>query len=122
MEKYHGKSKGYTLMEVLLVVLVLVLAFFPLLQMLMTGIIVSADAENKNTAVALAQKRLEELKFGTYDSVSNEALTSVTSYPAFFRQVNVTTPDANLKDVKVTISWGGGQKADRITIETFIAR
>lgn len=116
------KSKAFTLLEVFLVIIILVTVFFPLLQMLSRGLVVGDEVKGTNTAVIIAQKRMEELKNTAFASISGETKTTVASYPAYSRQVNVTTPQANLKDVLVIVYWkpGSGQEMS-ISIESFIS-
>ena len=117
------KGKGFTLLEVMLVIIMLLTVFFPLLQLMATGLSASEETKSTNTAVLLAQKRLEEIKSESYVNVTSEASASIASYPEYNRQTNVTsTPDASLKDVKITVSWGtGGPQSDIITLETYIS-
>jgi hypothetical protein len=71
----------------------------------------------------LAQKKIEEIRnVPSWASITGESLTALSpTYPAYSRQVNVTDL-GNLKDVRVTVLWGtGGQKADSISIETYLS-
>ncbi len=116
------KSKAFTLLEVLLVMIILIAVFFPLLQMLSRGLVASDEVKGTNTAVIVAQKKMEEIKNTAFASISSETKTTVSSYPAYSRQVNVTTPQTNLKDVQVIVYWrpGSGQEM-RVSIESFIS-
>jgi Tfp pilus assembly protein PilV len=116
-------ASGFTLLEVLLVIIMLMLVFIPLLQMLATGMSASEEVKSTNTAVMLAQKKLEEIRnISSWGSITAESLTALSpTYPAYSRQVSVTDL-GNLKDVRVMVYWGtGGQKADSISIETYIS-
>ncbi|MFC1560204.1 hypothetical protein ACFL4F_03775 [Candidatus Margulisiibacteriota bacterium] len=100
-----AKSKAFTLMEVLLVIIILVSVFFPLILMLSTFMIASGEATGTNTALKLSQGKLETLKHTAYGSIVNEAKAAVTGYPEFNREVVITEPGTNLKNVRIIVYW-----------------
>jgi len=82
----------------------------------------ATDAENVLLATHLAQRRLEELRNVSYASLLSEAKASVTSpsgYSRFSREVAVTTPDASLKQVVVTVSWNGPGGEALVSLQTY---
>jgi prepilin-type N-terminal cleavage/methylation domain-containing protein len=116
------KSKGFTLLEVMLVILILTAAFFPLLQQFSAALMASTELKGSNTAILLAQKKIEELKNSTYDSISSEALTTVESNSIYRRRVDVTTPSANLKNIRVIILWNVAEgTTSSVSIETYVS-
>ena len=67
-----------------------------------------ADGENVLIATQLAQRRLEELRNTAYASIASESEARVTSpsgFTRFCREVNVTTPYTNLRQITITVSW-----------------
>lgn len=118
----RAKPGGFTLLEVLLVMIILAAVFFPLLQMLSSGLVASNEVKNTNTAVKLAQQKMEEIKNLPFASIASEPWTVISSYPAYSRQVVVSTPQNNLKDIQVVISWATGEGGGAsVSIETFIS-
>jgi type II secretion system protein I len=116
------KSKGFTLLEVLLVLIILTAVLVPLLQVLSSGLLASDEVKNTNTAAILAQKKLEELRNTSFASISSEAKTTVESYSAYKRQVIVSTPQTNLIDVQVIVFWRPTTGVETsVSIETFIS-
>jgi prepilin-type N-terminal cleavage/methylation domain-containing protein len=119
------KSKGFTLLEVLLVIIILAAVFFPLLQMFSSGLLVSDEVRGTNTAVILAQQKMEEIKNTTFASITSEPRTVISSYPAYSRQVNVSmldTPQNKLLDIQVIVYWATGEGAGtNVSIETLIS-
>ena len=99
------KNRGFSLLEVILVMLLLITAFFPLLQVLSAGLVASGEAKGSNTAIKIAQEKMELIKNTTYAGVSSEANAAISGWPGFTRQVIVTTPSANLKNVMVVVYW-----------------
>ena len=82
----------------------------------------STEGESVIIATQLAQRRLEELRNTAYASVASEAKASVSSpsgFTRFSRQVTVTTPYANLKQIVVTVYWtlAGGEAS--LTLQTY---
>lgn len=114
------RSKAFTLLEVLLVLIVVVIAFFPLIQTLASGLLAGEEMKNTNTAILIAQKKIEELKNGSYGAISTEALATVEGYSAFERQVTVTTPLVKLKNVLVTLTWKVGGYSEIASVETMV--
>jgi Tfp pilus assembly protein PilV len=116
------KNKAFTLLEVLLITIMLAAILFPMLQMLSSGLLVSNELRGSNGAVIIAQRKLEELKNTIYINISSEVKAEVTGYPAFQRQVIVSEPHTNLKDVQVVVFWSPGDGNETsISIETYIS-
>ena len=119
------KSKAFTLLEVMLVMIVLAAVLVPLLQVLSTGLLVSDEVKGTNTAAILAQQKIEEIKNTAFASITNEAKTTIASYPAYSRQVKVSTldtPQNKLIDVQVIVFWRPGTGVETsVSIETLIS-
>jgi len=116
------KSKGFTLLEVMLVIILLVAVLFPLLQVLSSGLLASSETKDTNNALVLAQQKIESLVNSSFASIASEDLTSVSTGSAYSRQVFVTDTAANLKDVKVMVYWRTGSGPQMgITLETYIS-
>ena len=106
----------------MLIIILLVAVFFPLLQMLSGGLIVSDEVKGTNTAMTLAQQKIESLKNTDFASIANETKTPIASYPAYSRQVLVSSPQTNLKDVQVIVYWRPDTGSETsVSIETFIS-
>ncbi|MFH1709644.1 MAG: prepilin-type N-terminal cleavage/methylation domain-containing protein [bacterium] len=116
------RSKGFTLLEVLLVLIIIAAVLVPLLQAFSSGLMASSEVKDTNTAAVLAQKKIEEIKDTAFASVSSEAKTTISSYPAYSSQVIVSTPQNNLKDVQVIVFWRPGTGGETsVSIETLIS-
>lgn len=108
MTLFFGKTRktgGFSLFEVMLVIVILVAAFLPLIQIVSKSLIISGEAKGTNMALKLAQSKLEQFKNTAYSSISNEAKTAVTGSPGYSRQVVVTTPSTGLRNVSVIVYW-----------------
>jgi prepilin-type N-terminal cleavage/methylation domain-containing protein len=114
------KRQGFTLLELLLAVVVVVFALFPLLGALSSVVRTSTGTETSIIALNLAQEKLEENLYRPYAAVTAETTAALTTFPAFRRGVAVTTPSPNLKKVSVSVYWTTQQgKQDQVTLETY---
>ena len=109
------------MLEVLLAVALLaggVVALMELFQMAQAG---STDAESALTATHLAQRRLEELRNVAYANLTDETKAEVSSpsgFSQFKREVKVTTPYTNLKQVVVNVYWTTTNGETSVSLQT----
>ena len=81
----------------------------------------SAEGESVLLAMQLAQRRMEELRNTAYASLADEAKASVSSpsgFSRFSRQVTLTTPYANLKQIVVTVYWTTAGGETSVSLQT----
>jgi prepilin-type N-terminal cleavage/methylation domain-containing protein len=103
------QGKGFSLFEMLLVMVVLSTVFFPLVALFAKGLLASQEVKGTNFATIIAQKKIEEIRVLSFSAITSETLRSVEGYPVYQRIVTVTTPLTNLKNIKVTIFWKMGE-------------
>ena len=122
MRSVLSRGGGFTLLEMMLSLVLFAtgtLAVHELMHRAQAG---ATDGENVLLATHLGQRRLEELRLTAYAGIANEAKASVSSpsgYSRFSRQVAVTTPYTNLKQIVVTVYWNvpGGETS--ISLRTY---
>src|SRR3989338_2453542 len=85
-------SKGFSLLEVLLAVVLMVSGSLVLLRAMTIGLFAGGDNENALIAITLAQEKMEELRNSSYTNIANETKAAVSGFPAFSREVVVSTP------------------------------
>ncbi len=118
----RSSSSGFTLLEMMLALVLLavgVLACIDLLHRAQAG---GTDGENVLIASNLAQARIEELRNVAYGSLANETKAGISSpsgYSRFSRQVAVTTPYTNLKQVVVTVYWTAAGGETSVALQTY---
>lgn len=105
---------GFTLIEFLIVIVLFSAGAVVLLQIFSMGLVGGLGNENTLIATALAQDKMESIRNSQYNSISDEAKAPVTDYPFFQREVVVTEPQANLKQITVNIYWT--EKTGEMTI------
>ena len=108
------KKKGFTLLEVLLTIILMVTGFVLLLQALATGLFAGGENETELIAVNLAQEKMEDLRNNNYSNIVNEAKAAVPGFTVFQREVVVTIPQAGLKQAAVNVYWF--TKADELNV------
>lgn len=116
------KRQGFTLTATLIVVVLIIIALFPLMRALSTSLFVSADTESNIIALNLGMGKMEEIRNKDFANVTTEAKAVVPKFPGFQREVIVTSPHAKLKDVKIIIYWeisGGTERM--VSLETYAA-
>lgn len=129
------KKNGFTLLEVLLATLLLAAGIVPLIWAFNTGMLsatnagilpngstfISSDVESIDLAVNLAQAKMEEIKNKTFSSIAGESKAAVPNFGSYNQSVMVTSIDANLKQVDVTVYWTTQGKEISLTLSTYAA-
>lgn len=76
-----------------------------LAQAISLGLFASGNNESFLIGTYLAQEKMEEIKNKSYSSITNEAKATVTGFTTFQREVAVSVPQTNLKEITVTVYW-----------------
>ena len=113
---------GFTLFELIITISFILLALIPLLNALSSTLAVSSESHSDIMAINLAQTKMEEIRSLAYAGIASEAKATVAGFPAFQREVIVTTPNADLKKVVVLVYWTpSGGVEEIVSFETYIA-
>ncbi len=102
-----NSSKGFTLLEIIISLAVLVVGVISLVTMFGSGLNIAGVSEQSSTAIFLAQERMEQLRNETYANIINEA-RSALGFASFDREVVVMypqSPDTDIKQVTVNVYW-----------------
>jgi prepilin-type N-terminal cleavage/methylation domain-containing protein len=118
-----GKEKGFTLVEVLIAVMVLAVAFLAMYQMQAMAVRGNETANQVTIATMLAQDKMEEIRNTNYDDVTNlnfptENYGMVPNFPQFRREVAVTE-NGRVKTVRVTVLWKV-VRTYRVSVDTLL--
>ncbi len=116
------KKSGFTLLEVLIALLVFTSGVIVMMGLFSRGLVSAADAEDTTIAMNLAQRRMEEIKNLDFTGIVSEAKAPVSGFPGFQREVAVTAPETDLKQVTVTVSWTFKDDEISVPLVTYISR
>ena len=115
-------QKGFTLLEVLIAVVLFTTGVVAVTGLFGAGLVNSSDAENTAVAMNLAQKRIEEIRNISYESIVNEAKADVSGFSGFQREVAVTEPLTDLKKVTVSVYWTFKSNEVSVPLVTYISK
>ena len=120
-----GKEKGFTLVEVLIAVMVLAVAFLAMYQMQAMAVRGNETGNQVTIATMLAQDKMVEIRNTAYDNVISinfpaENYGMVPNYPQFRREVTVTE-SGRMKTVRVSVLWKV-VRTFRVTVDTILTQ
>jgi prepilin-type N-terminal cleavage/methylation domain-containing protein len=99
------KKAGFTLLEILLTLVLFGMGVVGIAGLFGSVLDSSLDAEYTETAMNLAQARMEQIRNFAYGSIPSDSKAQVAGFPLFQRQVSVTESPIDLKQVTVTVYW-----------------
>ena len=129
-----GADRGFTLVEVMIALFILVTALLGLVST--TVVVVKANSFSKtmSTATTLAKDKLEALKNSSYTALasgtdyataSSAVQSSSSSSAMYTRTWTVSadgTPSAGLKTIQVSVVWSWQNANHTVTLQTIVAR
>ncbi len=121
MEQAFNK-KGFTLLEILITIIILVVGVVVPMQMFSMGMFADTDVENATIALNLAQEKMEEIKdassYVNIDSFASARANLGGDFADFDREVTVA---GDPKQVNVIVYWtvkGQDQSINLVTLFT----
>ncbi|MBU4581418.1 MAG: prepilin-type N-terminal cleavage/methylation domain-containing protein [Proteobacteria bacterium] len=113
-------NRGFTLLEVLIVIFLLVTAFVGVIST--TGVIIKSNSLSRTmtTATTLAKGKMEQLKYTGYNSVPGDDTDSI-----YTRTWTVTadgSPAAGMKTIVVTVRWSWQSAWHEVVLKTIVAQ
>lgn len=123
MTKNISRDAGFSLIEMILVLAILALGFFPMIQLFSSGITASSSTGKKTTGMQLSQQKMENIKGLQYSGLvnSSEAKGTISGFADYSRVTSVEENPVNLKKVIVTTYWGTGSKTASFELSTYIS-
>ena len=120
-------EKGFTLLEVLVAIVLLVVGVAVLVGLFSNALIGSSDAENTTIAMNLIQGRMEEIRNLGFSNIIPEPKVDVSGFPGFQRKVSIDDPEGDptvndLKQVTVTVYWIFKGNEVNISAVTYVSR
>jgi prepilin-type N-terminal cleavage/methylation domain-containing protein len=121
MKKNIGsRIEGLTLIEILISLAILSIGIVSITGAFSTGIGASGDSENVKTALDIAGKKMEALKYSAFANLSNSGPSADINFPNFNTTVQVSAGQ-NPMQVNVTVSWKAKGATTSITLTTLVA-
>jgi len=118
-----SSCKAFSLLEILIAIMIFTVGIISILSLLNMGLFGDLDAENTSTALALTQQRLEEIRNLAFDAgIVNESKAPVAGFSGFQREVIVTQPQTDLKQVTVTTYWTAKANEVGASLVTYISK
>ena len=103
------QNQGYSILEVIIASLILTVVLIPLVNMHVKIDNITASAEKYNTALFLAQGKIEELKAIPYDQVTEipqgESRPVFTGYENYSYMVQIDEGQYGLKTITVIVFY-----------------
>jgi prepilin-type N-terminal cleavage/methylation domain-containing protein len=120
MNNIRTYNSGFTLLEMLFVVAIVVFVITGVLSAFMYGFILNRATTNLVVAANDAQYVLEKLKDTTYANIASYTDSNFTSLSNESIRVTVTT-GTNEKDVVANVSWTEGERQVSYALTTKIS-
>ncbi len=109
------------MLEVILATAIAGIAIFALMEAFNRSYFGAGQVEDYTLALSLSQERMEQIRDTPYASVTSSARSPVTGFSEFERQVIVTTPQTDLKQVEVRTYWNVRNGENNVSLTTYAA-
>jgi len=123
-------NKGFTILETMVAILILTIGVIAVLQVFPLCLSVQKSNEMENQAIFLAQERIEQEMFKTYENIQIGTIIEdpiSPPYERFSRETNITLentgPFSGLKKIEIIVRWRSvlGLKQGDISIVNLVA-
>ena len=98
--------KGFTLIEVLISALVLVVVIASFTYLFRSGISLLTSAEDFNRAANSLELKAEEIRAASFDNIQNQTFDK--------GRVEAALINPELKEIKLTLNWRAGREPLRL--------
>jgi prepilin-type N-terminal cleavage/methylation domain-containing protein len=116
-----SNDKGFTLIEVMIAMFVLVVGLLGVAGVATTVINGNTFSREITTATTLAQDKMEELKDTTYSNIASGSDTQESIYTRTWTSTP-DSPDADMKTIDVTVQFLWKGATHNVTLKTIVAR
>lgn len=123
-----SNQRGMTLLEVLVAFIILTMALVTMMNAFVLGSRQNTGTNCYNTALSLAQSKMEEIKHRNFNSVTDVTATdfsSETDYSGFTGYSYTVTVDdggLNLKTVTVAVTYSEGGVSKEVSVTTDVVK
>lgn len=124
LKRFHNSKKGFTFLEILAALVILSIALVPMMTWMPTNIQTRLAAEQRTTAIFLAQGLMEQLRYQIIQNFTvDRNVTSqnfVSPYQGYAYSVT-DNQDANLKTISASV-WHTEKPNAKTVFYTQVAR
>jgi Tfp pilus assembly protein PilV len=121
MARNYNVNTGFTILEMLISVVLLVVGTLATLNMFGIGMAADVNIEHSTIALALAQGEMELIKnAGTWNAIDSFASANTNlggQFPDFNREIDVS---GDPKDVRVIIYWNDRAGVQNLELDTLM--
>ena len=123
-------NRGFTILETMVAILVLTIGITAVLQVFPLCTNIQKSNEMENQAIFLAQEKIEQEIFKTYENIQIGTIIEdpvYSPYERFVRETNITLeeagPDSGLKKIEVIVRWNSvfSLKKGKMSIVNLVA-
>ena len=116
-----ANSSGFTLIEVMIAVLVLVVGLLGVAGVATTVINGNTFGKEITTATTLAQDKMEELKGMRYSNIASGSDTQGSMYTRIWTSTS-DSPAAGMKTIEVMVQFPWKGTTHNVTLKTIVAK
>jgi type IV pilus assembly protein PilV len=119
-ERPHLQSRGFTLIEVMIAILLIGVGLLGLAVMSTTVTRGNLHSSSLTAASTIAQERIEQFRTEAYENIASGNDTRVVDGVTYTRtwQVSDNDPQVGLKTITVSVGWTSRGKAHRTSLST----
>lgn len=115
------KKKGFSFFELLLATILLTIGLVSLMNIFSLGFSQSGQSKEFLVAKNLLEAKLEEMRNVEYSAVVPEVKAPITGFLEYQRQVEVSTLQPGLKQVRIDVFWQAKGAETSISLTTFVS-
>ncbi len=120
--KLFNEQIGLSLLEIMVSIVLLALIILPMAVMFGNGAAFLRNNEIENSALVIAQRKLEEIKTLEFEDIVN-GNGSVNEDGTNYMVNTVINENVNLKNITVTVNWVGvNGNNHQLQLETIVTR
>lgn len=112
--------KGFTLLEILLTLIILMVGVLSITMAFTRGVFVSSDLENVELALNIASAKMEEIKDTDFADLADSGPAADPDFPNFNLSVDVAQGQ-NPRQVDVTVDWLLKGDKSSVVLTTLVA-
>jgi prepilin-type N-terminal cleavage/methylation domain-containing protein len=116
------RQKGFSLLEVMIGLVILLVGLLGMAAMTTTSIKVNANANHLTEGYQIAQAEMEKIKNVAWASLGNGTATKVSQTGVAFTSRWTVATNGNVKDVSLDVAWLDGSTTHNVDLKTKVAR